>query len=352
MRMPMKEILIVRLSAIGDVVMSTAILAGLRQAWPTAHFHWLTEDMGGEVLKGNTDLASVTVLPRKRWDKLIRERHYLTFLSETRAMRRKVREIGADVAIDAQGLLRSAMWAQASGAKLRIGLRSHEGSQFLMNEVVRVKGNPTGRMCNEYRSLLEYFGLKDAPLAMSLRPTDDARKEARAMIPDGATAPVFFYPFTTRPQKHWFTDRWADLATGVVHKLGRPVWILGGPADEATANEIAKASGVGDNIRVVAGKDSNIVQKMGLIERAGAAIGVDTGLSHMSLGLGTPTVVMFGSTCGYTDTTPLPGIVLYEKMPCSPCRRHPTCNGNFTCMKKITVDEALSALGKLLEGRK
>jgi heptosyltransferase-1 len=347
----MKDILIVRLSAIGDVVMSTAILAGLRQAWPTARFHWLTEDMGGEVLKGNTDLASVTVLPRRRWDKLLRERHYLSFLSEVRAMRRQIRDIHADVAIDAQGLLRSAIWTQASGAKLRIGLRSHEGSQLLMHEVVKVDGNPTGRMCNEYRALLEYMGLKEPGFSMSLRPTDEAREEATRMIPDGTARPVFFYPFTTRPQKHWFADRWADLAAGVVHKLGRQVWILGGPADEAAAKEIAQASGVAEHIRVVAGKDSNIVQKMGLIERGAAAIGVDTGLSHMSLGLGTPTVVMFGSTCGYTDTTPLPGIILYEQMPCSPCRRHPTCNGDFTCMKKITVPQALDALAKLLEGR-
>jgi heptosyltransferase-1 len=350
--MDMKDILIVRLSAIGDVVMSTAILAGLHRAWPTARFHWLTEDMGGEVLKGNADLASVTILPRRHWKALIREHHYLTFLSEVRGMRRKIREIGADVAIDAQGLMRSAVWTRASGAKLKIGLRSHEGSQFLMNEVVRVDGNPTGRMCNEYRALLEHLGLGDQEFSMSLHPTDDARHEALAAIPEGTPAPVFFYPFTTRPQKHWFAERWADLATGVVHKLGRPVWILGGPSDEAAAMEIARASGVAEHIRIVAGKDSNIVQKMGLIERAGAAIGVDTGLSHMSLGLGTPTVVIFGSTCGYTNTAPLKGIVLYEKMPCSPCRRHPTCNGDFTCMKKITVDAALGAISQLLEGRK
>jgi heptosyltransferase I len=347
MSVTMKDILIVRLSAIGDVVMSTAMLAGLRQAWPQARFHWLTEDMGGEVLRGNRDLASVTVLPRRRWDKLVREHHYLTFLREVRQMRRTVRGIGADVAIDAQGLLRSAIWTRASGAPLKIGLRSHEGSQLLMNEVVRVSGNPTGRMCNEYRSLLEHFGLPGSPFAMSLRPTDQARAKALKLIPDGQPAPVFFFPFTTRIQKHWFADRWAQLAALVAHRMGRPVWILGGPSDEEAANEIARQSGVADFVKVVAGKDSNIEEKMGLIERAAASVGVDTGLSHMSLGLGTPTVVLFGSTCGYTDTAPLPGIVLYEKMNCSPCRRHPTCNGDITCMKRLSVENVFAALEKL-----
>ena len=352
MSVTMKDILIVRLSAIGDVVMSTAILAGLKEAWPQARFHWLTEDMGGEVLRGNRDLASVIVLPRKHWKQLIRERHYLTFLSELRASRREVRALGADVAIDAQGLLRSALWTRASGAPMRIGLRSHEGSQILMTEVIRVDSNPTGRMCNEYRSLLEHFGLPGSPFSMSLRPTDQARAEALRMIPDGSPAPVFFYPFTTRLQKHWFDDRWAQLASLIVHKLNRRVWILGGPANEEEANEIARQSGVAEFIKVVAGKDSNIEQKMGLVERASAAVGVDTGLSHMSLGLRTPTVVLFGSTCGYTDTAPLPGIVLYEKMLCSPCHRHPTCNGDITCMKRLTVENVFDALEKLLEARR
>jgi heptosyltransferase I len=347
----MKKILIVRLSAIGDVVMSTSILAGLRQAWPGAQFHWLTEDMGGEVLRGNNDLESVIVLPRKRWEKLLRERHYLTFLSEMRQKRREVRAIGADVTIDAQGLLRSALWTKMSGAPMRVGLRSHEGGQFFMTEVVKVERNPTGRMCNEYRCLLEHFGLPGTPFSMSLRPTDESRAEAFRLIPDGAKRPVFFYPFTTRVQKHWFNDRWSALASLVVHRMGREVWILGGPSDEEPAREIAKSSGVGEFVKVVAGRDSNLVQKMGLVERAAAGVGVDTGLSHMSLGLGTPTVVLFGSTCGYTDTNPLPGIVLYEKMPCSPCRRHPTCNGDITCMKKISVNAVFAALEKLTENK-
>jgi len=347
--MKMKDILIVRLSAIGDVVMSTVILAGLKKAWPDARFHWLTEEMGVEVLRGNADIQNLILLPRKRWAKLAQERKYPTLLRELIAMRRELRALNADMVIDAQGLLRSALWAFVSGARRRIGLRSKEGSRYLMTEVVKVDGNPTGRMCNEYRCLLEYLDLPGFPFAMSLSPTEEARSDALLALPCNSLAPVFFFPFTTRPQKHWFEDRWAELAGRVVRELGRSVWILGGPSDEAAALKIADSSGVADSIKVVAGKASNLVQKMALIERAGAAIGVDTGLSHMSLGLGTPTVVMFGSTCGYTDTVPLPGIVLYEQMPCSPCRRHPTCDGDFTCMKKIHVDAAFEALAKLLE---
>ncbi len=346
----MKDILIVRLSAIGDVVMTSAILPPLRRKWPQARIHWLTEDMGGEVLAGCPELASLIVIPRRRWKKLLAERHYLQFWSEVRALRRKLRELHPDLAIDAQGLLRSALWAWTSGTKRRVGLRSHEGAQFLMSEVVKVEGNPTGRMCNEYRALMESLAPDDAaPFSMCLAPTAEALAAAKAAIPDGAPAPVFLFPFTTRPQKHWFADRWAQLAGRIAKECGREVWILGGPSDEAAAKAIAEASGAGSAVRVVAGKTSNIADKMGLLSRAGAAVGVDTGLSHMALALKTPTVVLVGSTCGYTDTSPLPGIVLYEKMPCSPCRRHPTCGTDFTCMKRLTVPAVFGAVQTLLE---
>ncbi len=348
----MKDILIVRLSAIGDVVMSSAILPPLRRKWPQARIHWLTEDMGGEVLAGCTELTSLIVIPRRRWKKLLAERHYLQFWREVRAVRRKIRDLHPDLVIDAQGLLRSALWAWTSGAPRRVGLRSHEGAQFLMNEVVKAEGNPTGRMCNEYRALTEYLAPEDKePFSMCVAPTAEALAAATEAIPDGPPAPVFLLPFTTRPQKHWFAERWAELAARIVKETGRGVWILGGPADEAAAQAIAQASGAGSAVRVVAGKTSNIADKMGLLTRASAAVGVDTGLSHMALALKTPTVVLFGSTCGYTDTTPLPGTILYEKMPCSPCRRHPTCGNDFTCMKRLTVPAVFGAVQTLLEKR-
>jgi heptosyltransferase-1 len=345
MWMPMKDILIVRLSAIGDVVMTSAILPPLRRKWPEARIHWLTEDMGGEVLAGCTELASLIVIPRRRWKKLLSEHHYLQFWHEVRAVRRKLKDLHPDLALDAQGLLRSALWTWMSGAKRRVGLRSHEGAQFLMSEVVKAEGNPTGRMCNEYRALTEYLAPDDAgPFSMCVAPTAEALASAKAAIPDGAPAPVFLFPFTTRPQKHWFNDRWAQLAGRIANECSREVWILGGPSDEEAAKAIAEASGAGNAVHVVAGKSSNIADKMGLLSRAGAAVGVDTGLSHMALALGTPTVVLFGSTCGYTDTAPLPGIILYEKMPCSPCHRHPTCGTDFTCMRRIGVDSVFKAL--------
>mgnify|MGYP000098901482 CR=1 FL=1 len=78
------------------------------------------------------------------------------------------------------------------------------------------------------------------------------------------------------------------------------------------------------------------------IARAGLLIGVDTGLTHMGTALRVPTVALFGSTRPYLDALTTRTAVLYEALPCSPCRRHPTCHGAFDCMRQWSVDRVLA----------
>ncbi|WP_462321753.1 glycosyltransferase family 9 protein, partial [Halochromatium sp.] len=86
-----------------------------------------------------------------------------------------------------------------------------------------------------------------------------------------------------------------------------------------------------------------------LIGRARLLVGVDTGLSHMGIALERPTVLLFGSTCPYTETGSTKARVLYHRRDCSPCRRRPTCNGAFSCMRDIGVDEVMATLADLDE---
>ena len=84
-----------------------------------------------------------------------------------------------------------------------------------------------------------------------------------------------------------------------------------------------------------------------MIKHASMLVGVDTGLTHMGIAFNVPTVALFGSTGPYTDTTRDNAVVLYHKMNCSPCRRNPTCDGDFTCMKKITIGEVMQTLARV-----
>ncbi|HEY9546087.1 MAG TPA: glycosyltransferase family 9 protein, partial [Solimonas sp.] len=77
-------------------------------------------------------------------------------------------------------------------------------------------------------------------------------------------------------------------------------------------------------------------------------IGVDTGLTHIGIAVGTPTVALFGSTCPYRQGADSPLIVMYDALPCAPCRRHPTCDGRFDCMRGLTPQRVAIAATQLL----
>ncbi len=147
-------------------------------------------------------------------------------------------------------------------------------------------------------------------------------------------------PFTTRPQKHWIEERWAPLAARIQTDLGLTPVLLGGPADREAATRIADAA---DTPLVDLAGRTSLIEAAALIERASLLIGVDTGLGHMGIAFGTPSLLLFGSTCPYLDTTRANARVLYHKLDCSPCKRRPTCDGAFTCMRLITIDEVLDA---------
>ncbi len=361
---PPSRILVIRLSAIGDIVFASPLIAALRRAHPQG---WV--ELGRRV----------------------------------RAFRAELRRQGFDLALDLQGLLKSGLLAWLSGARERIGLGSREGSQWLMTRVIPRGGNLRG-IGSEYRFLAERLGLPLDGFAMTLVPGEEARAFARDLIQRrglGAGYAVIC-PFTTRPQKHWFEERWAELAARLRRELDLPVLMLGGPADRAAAERIpahyrtwhansqgyqpstggtiaprptegnsgvplpkpaagterygtvvsgsvpgqspedgASWPGVADLINLAG--DTSLLQAAALIEHSKLVIGVDTGLSHMGIAFGRPTLLLFGSTRPYLDPGRANARVLYHLLPCSPCKRRPTCGGRHDCMRQIGVDEVLAA---------
>ena len=343
-----EKILIIKLSAIGDVILATSVLPGLKARYPEAEITWLTEGLGGELLEGHPRIDALWLLPRKQWRQACKAGQYGSMIRSFFSMRRKVREADFDLVIDLQGLLKSAVWAWFSKARHRISLRGRENSYLLMTETVRDPIGMGGRLAREYRLMSTHLGLPEDVFEIDIHPLPERVRRAGELLGADGRRRVFLFPFTTRPQKHWFAERWSELAARLVNELGVSVWIVGGPANEAEADDIARRAGLSDGIHVIAGPHTDLADKVALLARADLSIGVDTGLTHLSLGLKRPTVALFGSTCPYEDTSPTPGVVLYDHLECSPCRRHPTCNGAFTCLRNHTVERVLSAARSLL----
>jgi heptosyltransferase-1 len=156
---------------------------------------------------------------------------------------------------------------------------------------------------------------------------------------------VVICPFTTRPQKHWFEEQWIELIPRLQALHGVSVAMLGGPGDKEAADRFTDrlTAGLVNQVGV-----TSLRQAAALIKYSALLIGVDTGLTHMGIAFNRPTICLFGSTCPYLDTTHDNALVLYHKMDCSPCKRNPTCEGRFDCMRAISVDEVLSQANHLL----
>ncbi len=342
-----ERILIIRLSAIGDIVMSSGLIPVLRTRYPRAHIAWLAEPVGAELLQADPRLDEVIVLPRPHWRALRRAGRRLRAAREIRDFARALRARRLDLALDPQGLLKSAIWAWLSGAPRRIGLGSREGSGRLMAEVLPVdQGNR--RIASVYRQLAAHLGAADDSFSMRLTVSEDDRAEASAAL-GGQQVPADYAvlcPFTTRPQKHWFDERWVGLGEALHERTGLVPIILGGPGDIEHANRLSQASdGV---IRNLAGALS-LRASVAVIQRARLLVGVDTGLTHIATAAGIPTVALFGSTRPYLDTDNPNARVLYEPLWCSPCHRHPICGGVHSCMRvhhvHAVADSATSLLG-------
>jgi heptosyltransferase-1 len=332
---PPSNILIIRLSALGDVVMASGLIPALRQRFPGARLSWLVEPAAEPLLRHNPRLDEVIVLPRPEWKQLWRGRRRGEALGRMRAFRKELRGRGFDLAIDAQGLLKSAVWAWLSGARRRIGIISREGSRLLMTERVVPPSEETPAMGAEYRFLAERLGAPEGSFRHDLALGAEPRRAAREALRGAGVAGDFvaLCPFTTRPQKHWAEARWAELG-GVFLARGLAPVLLGGPGDAGAARRLAAgAPGM-----------ANLAGKLKLDETAAAVamsrlvVGVDTGLTHMGSALGVPVVALFGSTRPYLRAASPLTKVLYTALACSPCHRRPSCGGRFECMGLHTVE--------------
>jgi len=336
----------VRTSAIGDIVFASPLVAALRRAFPDAFIAWLVQPACSALLEHHPDLDEVIVWPLGEWRMLWRERRLRDLAAAVNAFRGLLRSRRFDLALDLQGLLKSGLLTRLSEASERIGLGSREGSQYLMTRVVP-RGGDSKRIGSEYLYLAETLGLPvdGFPMAVHYGPQEAAF--ARNLIDARGLSGGYavLCPFTTRPQKHWLEPRWAHLADRIQRDLGLSAVLLGGPGDQESA---ARIRNLARKEPMDLAGSTTLLQAAAMIDRSALLVAVDTGLGHMGIAFGRPSLLLFGSTCPYLDTTRPNARVLYHRMDCSPCKRKPTCHGAFTCMKSIEVEEVLAAARELL----
>lgn len=333
-----KRVLIIRLSAIGDVVFASPLVAACRKRYPSTEIDWLAEGVVRPLLTELPGLTQVVLWPRQEWQDLWREKRIFALLRAVMAFRQKLRERNYDLVIDAQGLVKSAFLSWLTGSPQRIGFKSKEPNGVFLTQ--RFDKSITPRISSEYLALADTLGWDTSNFEMVLGLSELDNKRSIDIAPQDAY--VVIAPFTTRPQKHWTHRHWRALIEQLVN-AGHRVACLGGPADREEAATLLEGLTVMNWVGAYP-----LGVSAGLVKQSSGVIGVDTGLTHMGIAVGVPTVALFGSTCPYLETGRDKVRVIYHELGCAPCRRSPTCGGRFDCMVGITAEEALSAFNELV----
>jgi heptosyltransferase I len=285
------NILIVRVSSLGDVVHNMPMVADILHRYPDAHIDWVVEEGYTSLVRLNAGVRHVIPFALRRWRKSL-------FAASTRAeMRdfyRRLRAESYDIVFDTQGLLKTGVVMQmarlAPGGQ-RVGLANgtegsgYEGASRIFHTMsvpvgLRTHGVLRGRLVAA--AALGYT--VDAPADFNLSAPD--LPQHPAWLPDQPYA-AFFHA-TARASKQWAPSNWVELAR-LLHARGLPVLLAwGSEAEKQAAQQLA---GQMPNAHVL--PKLSMMEAVAFAQRAALAVGVDTGLTHIAAAYRRPTIELY-----------------------------------------------------------
>ncbi|MBN1515820.1 lipopolysaccharide heptosyltransferase II [Candidatus Sumerlaeota bacterium] len=349
-----ESILIIKLSAIGDVIHTLPCLDALRRAKPDARIAWLVQAPSDQLLRGHPQLDEVLLYPRKEWSAP------LGFMRGVAPFRRMLRERRFDAAIDFQGLTKSGFLAWLSGAPRRIGFGDADGKREFNGLFINEPVSPAPDEKNIIKrnlALLRPLGIeaKAREARAVLQPPDAALEAIEAFwreqgLRDGARL-IGLNPGAGWPTKQWPLEHFARIGARAEREFGRRALIFWGPGEREMAEEIARQMQEAGASPVI-GPRTSLMELAALLMRCAAFVAGDTGPLHMAAALGVPCVALFGASDGErngplsSDSRTLQNCGL----DCVPCWKR-RCNHSSAfceCMASLHPDAVFEALRDLL----
>lgn len=345
-----ESILIVRMSAFGDIVCALPTLRALRASFPKARLGWVVDERFQELVAHDPQIDQVFVAPLARWGKMVKKARNLPAVrGEYARLGQELREAGYEVCLDLQGIVKSGLITRMA--------RCGRTLQMAGDHLRKLQWMFPGERVKEY-------GLhavdRMLPLAAELG-ADTSNPRFDFYLPEEArrTAEELFaaHSFTTHGpivalnpgafavHRMWPAERFAEAARKLTEEHGARVVVLGGPKEVELAEEICERSGVSP--LCTAGKTSYL-QLAAVIARCDVAVSGDTGPMHLAAAVGKPVVALFGpANPERTGPYGPQHVVLQKPFPCQPCYAHPTCT-DYACMKALEVEEVVAAVLKAL----
>ena len=342
------EILVVRLTSLGDVLMSLPAVKALKEGSPGTKVSWLVEGSVAELLSCQDFVDYVVRFPRDLIMRSLREGSALKALGHLSAFLGKLRATRYDALIDFHGILKSALLDCAARAGKRIGFGrgfAKEGSWLAYDE--RVDGADTHLHKVERNMLLvRHLGIDGIVPQVELAAPPDAESYVNDLLAEHGIRPpiIALFPFCSKGSafKRWDLARYAELLKRMKESIPATMLILWGPGEEEEARQLRDMAGAG----VVLPANLGVAQLCAVLKRADMYVGGDTGVMHLAAFSGVPVVAIFGPTDPKVNAPYGPAHrVVRKELSCSPCRDK-NCKER-TCLTSITPEEVFEEVNRM-----
>lgn len=336
------NILIVKLSSLGDVIHALPALNALRKGFPHSHITWLVEDYAAQIVLDHPSLDRVLVFTRKRWfQDIFLARESIKTLREIVSFVWGLRQRNYDLVIDLQGLLKSGIMVWLSGGQMRVGYdRTREMSYLFINERIP-PFDPDRHAIERYLHLARAAGAEYADLEYGIRVEKGDHGRVEALLRDHGIHKedrvVLISPFARWETKLWEPDRFSGLCDRLIERYSVKVVFTGTSGEKEYVKRIIGS--MRHSAFDLAGKTC-LKEMACLCSRSNLMISTDTGSMHLAAAMGLPVVALFGPTAPWRTGPYGEGhSVIRKDLACSPCFKR-RCESK-ECMRAIEVEEVL-----------
>lgn len=339
-----QKVLIIRLSAMGDVIFTIPLANVLKDNG--YNVTWLISEKGYQLVKNNPCVDKVILAPIEKWKKSHTPfKNFLEYIS----ILKQIRNEKYDIALDIQLILKSLLWTLFCGAKRRIVAKNARELSILGgNEIIpatRVGNNP--HAVKSYLKYAEYLGLNTDNIKVTLPQTSKETKEkiSELLQPIENKPFILVAPATTWTTKHWNKDNWKTLIPKLSEKY--TLVFTGTEKDKELISYISE-----DKCLNLAGK-TNLEELQELLSRAELVISMDSGTTHLAWATQKPKIVSIFCSTPETLYAPIGDkyISVSAKEHCSPCHRKRCPKGTNECTNYPTIDEVYNAIETLLNNK-
>ncbi len=367
------RILLIKLSAVGDVVHTVAVLNKLRHRYPAARIDWLITPAIAGLIAPHPAISNVIEFDRDEW---LEPWRWSAFAGAARLAAR-LRSTRYDLVVDLHGQLRTAVFVAATGAPVRIGFdrprgavweasgralpaeaRKHawqgarEGSWLAYTHRIPL---PTldVHAVDRYLSIGPMLGLDAGPpdFSFPIPPAAVSRVDALLRqhgIGESAGSLMAIAPGTVWETKHWRSEGFAEVARAFRQK-GFDVVLIGSARERSACEEVAALAPGAVNL---AG-ETTLGELAALIRRATICLTNDSGPMHLAVALERPVVSIFGPTDPvWVGPYRRADAVVQAGLSCAPCylRRLSRCPHDHACMREVSAQTVIERIATILQG--